>query len=112
MQGQTRLRRIAEPEQADEELLAEEPIEQNARVAHAQAMDDARRKATGIALQMALRTLSQKTIVALATLYSLLLAGAVFWVFWRILADPSVLKLVGGGMFAVFAFLMVVFRKR
>ncbi len=77
----------------------------------AQAVETQRRLVSA-ALQMALRTLSQKTLVALASLYSLLLAGAVFWVFWRILADPSVLQLVGAGMFSIFALAIHVVRKR
>ena len=107
MQGQTRLRRIAE---SPDEVEVDEPVQ--AEASPPSAFTEAQRRAAGLALQMALRTLSQKTLVALSSLYSLLLAGAVFWVFWRILADPSVLQLVGAGMFGLFALAIHLVRKR
>jgi hypothetical protein len=108
MQGQTRLRRIAEsPGEAEDSGALETEASPPSS-----AFTDAQRRAAGLALQMALRTLSQKTLVALSSLYSLLLAGAVFWVFWRILADPSVLQLVGAGMFGIFALAIHLVRKR
>ena len=107
MQGQTRLRRIAE---SPDDVEVDEPVQ--AEASRPSAFTEAQREAAGLALQMALRTLSQKTLVALSSLYSLLLAGAVFWVFWRILADPSVLQLVGAGMFGLFALAIHLVRKR
>ena len=106
MQGQTRLRRIAE---SPDEAELEGAVEENAP---SSAYTDAQRRAAGIALQMALRTLSQKTLVALASLYSLLLAGAVFWVFWQILGNPSWLQLSGAGMFAIFVIVLHLVRRR
>jgi len=110
MQGQTRLRRIAEsPDEAG--LDVGEPIEPTA-APQSTAFTDAQRRAAGIALQMALRALSQKTIVALASLYSLLLAAAVFWAFLTILPEPTVLQLVGAGMLSIFVLLLHLVRRR
>jgi hypothetical protein len=108
MQGAGRLRPVA-PEQADE--IGYEAIAETASPQSTPAQD-AQRKAIGVALQIALRSLSQKTVVALATLYSLLLAGAVFWIFLLILPAPTVLQLVGAGMFCLFVLCLHLVRKR
>jgi len=112
VQGQTRLRRIADEsgESDAEDLL--DPAATVAAPQHSPAMGEAQRRIVSTALQMALRTLSQKTVVALANLFSLLLAGSVFWVFLTILAEPTVLQLVGAGMFAVFVLSLHLVRKR
>jgi hypothetical protein len=103
----SRLRPIP-PEGGDE--VGYEAIAENA--APQTQAQDAQRKAIGVALQIALRTLSQKTIVALATLFSLLLAGSVFWVFMAILAEPTILKLSGAGIYAIFVLILHLVRKR
>ena len=103
MQGTARLRRIAE-EEPDEGFL---PTEQQA-----DPMAEAQRKAAGIALRMALAALAQKTVVALASIYSLLLAGSVFAVVMTILPEPSVHQLVGAGGYGVFVLVLHLVRKR
>lgn len=56
-------------------------------------------------LLVALKTLSQKTILAMAALrrwlFRLLTAGSVFWL-WLSIPEPSPHQLVGLGMYAVF----------
>ena len=101
MQGTARLRRIAE-EEPDEGFL---PTEADPAV-------EAQRKAAGIALRMALAALAQKTVVALASIYSLLLAGSVFAVVMTILPEPSVHQLVGAGGYGVFVLVLHLVRKR
>lgn len=115
MQGTTRLRRIAEPEQGLDESSLIDTSDQNSIAtaqAQAQAQIDAQRKAAGIALQMALRSLSQKSLVALASLFSLLLAGSVFWLFMAVLPNPSVLQLTGLGGYCAFVLALHMVRKR
>lgn len=56
-------------------------------------------------LILALKTLSQRTLVALAALKYLLLAGSVFWLAFTVLQEPSVLKLVGLGIYSGFVLL-------
>lgn len=53
-------------------------------------------------LMLALKTLSQRTIVAVAALRGLLLAGTVFWLALTVVESPSTPKLVGLGLYAAF----------
>jgi hypothetical protein len=53
-------------------------------------------------LMIALGALSQRVVVALASLFSILLAGSVFALFWAVLPNPSYNSLLGVGMYAVF----------
>ena len=114
MQGTTRLRRIAEGPPEDDEIPGvevEDSIAAAAQPAPA-SMGDRQRQIISAALQMALRTLSQKTAVALASLFSLLLAGSAFWIFLTVLGEPTVLQLVGAGMYAVFVLSLHLVKRR
>jgi hypothetical protein len=53
------------------------------------------------ALMLALRTLSQRALVALADLFCLLTCASVFWL-WLTIPDPNPHQLVGLGMYAIF----------
>lgn len=53
-------------------------------------------------LTIALSALSQKALIALASLFSITLAGTAFFLWWMILPNPSINQLVGLGMYAVF----------
>lgn len=53
------------------------------------------------AMMLALRTLSQRTIVALAALRTLLMVGSVFWLAMT-LHEPNTYQLTLLGMYAVF----------
>ena len=113
MQGTTRLRRIAEGPEGDEPIPGVEFAEASAAAPQpAQPMGDRQRQIISAALQMALRTLSQKTVVALASMFSLLLAGSAFWIFLTVLSEPTVLQLVGAGMYAVFVLSLHLVRRR
>jgi hypothetical protein len=112
MQGAgTRLRQIA-PEGTDEVGLEGDHENASPQTATLDARYAAQRQAAGVALQIALRSLSQKAVVALASLFSLLLAGSVFWIFLTILPAPTVLQLVGAGMFCIFVLTLHLVRRR
>jgi len=53
-------------------------------------------------LLLNLKTLSQKTLVALASLFSLITVASVFWLAMVIIHDPNVYQLVGLGGYALF----------
>lgn len=53
------------------------------------------------AILLALKTLSQKTIVALSNLFCLLTVGSAF-VLWFHVPDPNVFQIVSLGLYAVF----------
>lgn len=56
-------------------------------------------------LMLALKTLSQRTIVAVAALRGLLLAGTVFWLALVISENPTTPKLVALGIYSGFVLL-------
>ena len=56
-------------------------------------------------LLLALKTLGQRTILALAALRGLVLAGTVFWLSLVVVENPSAAKLTGLGIYAVFVLL-------
>lgn len=62
-------------------------------------------------MTMALRALSQRAIVALTSLQAVLLAGSAFWLFMSISANPSVLQLVGAGMYSAFVLAVIGLRR-
>lgn len=57
-------------------------------------------------LLLAIKSLSQKTVVALATLFTLLTAASVFAIAFVISANPSTLQLVLLGIYSVFVLLL------
>lgn len=57
---------------------------------------------TAQALTIALTALSQRFVIALASLFSIALAGSVFALYWKVLPNPSVESLVGLGLYSVF----------
>lgn len=89
-QGQTRLREIP----ANQEAWSPSHS--------APSADNSAAQASISLLLLALKTLSQRTIVALAALRGLLLASSVFALAFRIVDDPSSLKLTGLGIYATF----------
>lgn len=70
-----------------------------------------RAAATSLML-LSLKTLSQKTIVALSALFTLLTAASVFAIAFVISASPSVLQLVLLGLYGVFVLLLEFVRRR
>ena len=53
------------------------------------------------ALMLALKTMSQRTVIALSRLAALAMIGTVFWLFMSI-PNPSTNQIVWGGMYGVF----------
>lgn len=53
------------------------------------------------ALMLALKTLSQKTLIALSRLTSLAMVGSAFWLFMSI-PNPSTNQIIWGGMYGTF----------
>ena len=53
------------------------------------------------ALTLALKALSQRALIAIDNLFTLVTVALVFWL-WRSVPDPNTLQLIGLGMFAVF----------
>jgi hypothetical protein len=63
-------------------------------------------------LMIALKALSQRTIVALASLVDLALAGSVFVLWVLVIAEPTTLQLVGLGMYGAFVLSALFMRRR
>jgi hypothetical protein len=63
------------------------------------------------AMLLALRALSQRAVIAFHSLFTLLLAGSAFALWWRTLPDPSVFQLVGLSIYAAFVLALHVVRK-
>ena len=63
-------------------------------------------------LMLALRTLSQRALVALAAIEHLLLASTVFALWLSVIAQPTTLQLVSLGMYGAFVLAMIALRNR
>lgn len=100
------LRELIEAAQVDRQRAG-----QTLQQAQAQAQQSQMQSAAMIAV--ALKALSQKALIALASLFTLLTCGSAFWL-WMSIPEPTVTQLVGMGMYAVFILLtnlLVVWRK-
>lgn len=67
---------------------------------------------TAQALTIALTALGQRSLVALASLFSILLATSVFALYWKVLPNPSIESLVGLCLYSVFIIGLHVVRAR
>lgn len=67
---------------------------------------------TAQALTIALSALSQRAVVALAALFSILLAASVFALYWKVLPNPTYESLAGLALYSVFIIALHVVRKR
>jgi hypothetical protein len=54
------------------------------------------------ALTLGLSALSQRAVIALSRLFVLLATASAFALWWSVLPNPTVLQLVGLGMYAAF----------
>ncbi len=63
------------------------------------------------AMMLALKTMSQKTVIALSRLESLAMVGSVFWLFMSI-PNPSNTQIIWGGIYASFILVLTFFRMR
>lgn len=67
---------------------------------------------TAQALTIALQALSHRFVVALASLFSILLASSVFALYWKVLPNPSTESLIGLALYSVFIIGLHVVRAR
>lgn len=63
-------------------------------------------------LIIALKALSQRTIVALASLFDLVLIGSAFVLWWQIIDDPNALRITAAGMYSGFIASVLLMRRR
>ena len=63
-------------------------------------------------LLTALKALSQRTVIALASLVDLALASSVFVLWVLVIAQPSTLQLIGLGGYALFVLLALYMRRK
>lgn len=61
---------------------------------------------------LGLKTLSQRTIVAFAQLFSTLTCFSVFWLFYTVLPSPTVNQLVGLFLYGIFVLALHLVRKK
>jgi hypothetical protein len=54
------------------------------------------------ALMIGLGALSQRAVIGLSKLFTLLTVASAFMLWWSVLPNPSILQLVGLGLYAVF----------
>ena len=67
---------------------------------------------TAQALTIALQALSQRALIAIASLFSILLAASVFALYWKVLPNPSPESLIGLALYSVFIIGLHVVRAR
>lgn len=103
----TRLTTIAEEEVPGFKLIGQED-EPAAATAPAKPSDDIPSRVIVFALQ----TLAKRTLVAISNLFSLLLAGSAFALWWSVLPQPTILQLVGLGLYAAFVLVLDFARRR
>ena len=90
--------------------MASEPVSRLKQVGEDRVVPAAEERDNGAALQLlllSLKSLSQKTIVALSSLFTLATVFSVWWLFDNDLpADPSTRQLVGLGLYGTFVLLV------
>lgn len=64
------------------------------------------------AMMLALSALSKKTIIAISHLFTLLLAGSAFALWWRVLPEPTTLQLIGLSLYAAFVLAIHIVRSK
>ena len=63
-------------------------------------------------LLLALKALSQRTVVAVSNLFTLAALGSVCWVWSSVLPTPDTYKLVGAGCYSLFVLALEFIRRR
>lgn len=77
-----------------------------------QQATEQREKAALAGLMIALKALSQRFVVAAASLVDLALFAAVFAVWWQIIGGPSQLQIVAASLFSIFGVGVIWMRRR
>lgn len=75
------------------------------------AAEAARARRASEMVSLALRALGQRALVAVAAIFSLVLAGSVFWLAMTVAGNPSVKQLVLLGLYSVFVVVLHVVRR-
>ena len=89
---------------------AAEPVELDLPVNAPEAVSKPSRDAIAAGLMLALKTLSQKTVVALASLVDLIMIGSAFVLWLLIISQPSTSQLIAVGLYAVFVLITIYVR--
>lgn len=63
------------------------------------------------AIMLALKSLSQRALIAFAALANLAMVASVFWLFLSI-PDPNPHQLIWGGIYALFVFMLIALQYR
>jgi hypothetical protein len=63
-------------------------------------------------IMLAFKALTQKTIIALASLVELMVMGSVFWMTMDVIGQPTPLQLVGLAGYAIFVLVCLYIRRR
>lgn len=63
-------------------------------------------------LLLGLKTLSQRTLVALSNLFTLLTAFSVFWLWYITLPQPNIYQLVGLTLYGIFVLVLHCIRRK
>ena len=77
-----------------------------------QSQDAADHSAALSILMLSLRTLSQKTLIAFSSLFTLLTAATVFALAYVISSSPSTYQLIELGLYSAFVLLLHITRKK
>lgn len=104
----TRLTQVAEEEVGGFKLIGSEDEPAAAPAPAAKPTDDIPSRVIVFALQ----TLAKRTLIAISNLFSLLLAGSAFALWWSVLPQPTILQLVGLGLYAAFVLVLDFARRR
>ena len=73
---------------------------------------DALAKANAQMLMLSLSALSKRALTAITNLFTLALVASAWWLWNRILPDPTPLQLIGVGGYAAFCLLIDIVRRR
>ena len=91
--------------------VGEREVETAAEVV-AHPATDKRAAAATAALLLALKALSQRTVIALSTLFTLIGLGTAFWLWMSVLPSPTPNQLIGVAGYAVFLLALEYIRRK
>ncbi|HEV2225067.1 MAG TPA: hypothetical protein VGR84_18895 [Candidatus Acidoferrales bacterium] len=77
-----------------------------------QQQTEAQQKAAASMLMIALKALSQRFVVSVASLVDLVLFGAAFAIWWQIMRGPSQLQIIAASLFSMFSLAVIWMRRR
>ena len=110
-----RLREITDElgvNQDDRQFVGQAPQAPQVQEARVNEREQAANKLLLGTIRLALQTLAQKTLIALAALRGLLLSAAVFGLMWHISDHPTINQIGLTALFAIFVIVLEVARLR